>query len=48
MSMAKIKRVKNRCHSWLGHTVRHNAFVETSLKEQYPEKRPWEDLDYNA
>ena len=43
--LLKIK--KNRRHSWTGHTVRHNEFVVNILKEQYPENRPWEDLDYN-
>jgi len=41
--------LQNRRHSWTGHTIGHNEFVVTSLKEQYPGKKmPWEDLDCNT
>jgi hypothetical protein len=40
-----LKNLKNRRYSWTGHIIWHNEFVVTSLKEQYLEKRPWEDLD---
>jgi hypothetical protein len=40
----RFKILKNRRHSLMGHTIRHNEF----LKEQYPEKMPWEDLDYST
>jgi hypothetical protein len=35
-----LKILKSRCHSWTGHTIRHNELYQTSLKEQYPEERP--------
>ena len=28
-----FKILKNRRHSWIGHTVRHNEFVENILEE---------------
>jgi len=28
-----LKIVKNRCHSWIGHTIRHNKFVVNILGE---------------
>jgi hypothetical protein len=28
------------------HTIRHNEFVVNILKERYPGKRPWEDLNF--
>jgi hypothetical protein len=34
-----LKILKNRCHSWIGHTIRHNEFVVNILeKGKYPEK----------
>jgi len=27
-----LKILKNRCHSWIGHTIRHNKFVVTILE----------------
>jgi len=27
-----LKILKNRCHSWIGHTVRHNEFVINILE----------------
>jgi hypothetical protein len=40
-----LQTLKNRRHLWIGHIIRHNEFVVNILKEQYPEKRLWEDLD---
>jgi hypothetical protein len=36
--------LKNRYHSWIGHTIKHNKFVVNILKELYPEKGPWQYL----
>ena len=39
---------KNRRHSWIGHTVRHNEFVVNILEGAiFGEQRQWEDLDCN-
>jgi hypothetical protein len=47
--MAKEKKIlKHRRHSQTGHIIRHNEFVVNTLKEQHPEKKTWEDLDYNT
>jgi len=27
-----LKILKNRCHSWIGHTIRHNKFVVNILE----------------
>ena len=41
-----LKILKNRRHSWIGHTVRHNEFVVNILEGAISgEKRPWDDLD---
>jgi hypothetical protein len=40
--------LKNRRHLWIGHIIRHNEFVLTFWKQQYQEKRPWKDPDYNT
>jgi hypothetical protein len=44
--LLKIK--KNRSHSWIGHTMRHNKFVVNILERAMSGKRPWEDLDFNT
>ena len=40
-----LKILKNRCHSWIGHTIRHNKFVVTILERAIFRKkavgRPW-------
>jgi hypothetical protein len=44
-----LKILKNRCHLWIGHTIRHNEFVVNILEgEKSEKKRPWEDLNYNT
>jgi hypothetical protein len=43
-----LKISKNRRHSWMGRIIRHNEFVVNILNEQYPEKMPQEDPDYNT
>ena len=44
-----LKILKNRRHSWIGHTVRHNEFVVNIVDGAISgKKRPWEDLDYNT
>ena len=46
--LLKIKK-KNRCQSWIGHTIRHNEFLVNILEGAISEKkRPWEDLDCNT
>jgi len=40
--------LKNRCHSWIWHTIRHNEFIVNVLEGTTSGKRPWEDLDDNA
>jgi len=45
-----LKILKNRRHSWIRHTIRHNEFV-VNVQEgaiEYSEKRPSEDFDYNT
>jgi len=42
------KILQNRCHSWIGHTVRHNEFVVNILEGEIYGKRPWENLDYDT
>jgi hypothetical protein len=40
---------KNRRHSWIGHTVRHNEFVVNILEGAISGKKgSWEDLDCNT
>jgi len=44
-----LKILKNRRHSWMGHTIRHNEFAVNLLEgSNIRKKRPWEDLDYNT
>jgi len=43
-----LKILKNRRHSWIGQTIRHNEFVVNILEGAIFGKRPWEDLDYNT
>jgi hypothetical protein len=43
-----LKILKNRHHSWTGHTIRHNEFVVNILEGAISGKTPWEDLDYNT
>jgi hypothetical protein len=44
-----LKILKNRRHSWIGHTVRGNEFVVNILEGAISRKKgPWEDLDYNT
>jgi len=40
--------LKNRCHSWLGHIIRHNKFVANILEEAISRKKTQEDLNYNT
>jgi len=40
-----LKILKNRCRSWIGHTIRHNKFVVNILEGAIFGKMPWEDLD---
>jgi hypothetical protein len=35
-----LKILKNRSHSWIGHTVRHNEFVVNILEGAITGKRP--------
>ena len=45
---ALLKILKNRRHSWIRHTIRHNEFVVNILEGAISgEKGPWEDLDDN-
>jgi hypothetical protein len=34
-----LKIFKNRCHSWIGHTIRHNEFVVNILEGAISGKR---------
>jgi len=34
-----LKSLKNRCHSWIGHTVRQNKFVANILEGAIPGKK---------
>jgi len=34
-----LKILKNRCHSWTGHTVRHNEFVVNILEGAISRKK---------
>jgi hypothetical protein len=43
-----LKILKNRYHSWIGHTTRHNEFVVNILQGAMYGKRLWEDLNYNT
>ena len=44
-----LKILKNRRHSWIGHTIKHNEFVVNILEGAIFEKEiSWEDLDYNT
>ena len=40
-----VKILKNRRHSWIGHTIRHNEFVVNILEGAISGKKAWEDLD---
>ena len=40
-----VGRPRNRFHSWIGHTVRHNKFVVNRLEVAIFGKRQWEDLE---
>jgi hypothetical protein len=42
-----LKVLKNRRHSWIGHTIRHNEFVVNILEGEISEKMQWEDFDCN-
>ena len=43
-----LKILKNRRHSWTGHTIRHNEFVVNTLEGAIYGKRLWEDLNYST
>jgi len=45
-----LKILKNRRHSWIGHTISHNEFVVNILEGAMSGKRKklWEDLDSNT
>jgi hypothetical protein len=43
-----LRILKNTRFSWIGNTIRHNEFVVNILEGAYPEKRPWEYLDFNT
>jgi hypothetical protein len=46
--LLEIKK-KNRRHSWIWHTIRHNEFVVNILQGAISgKKRPWEDLNHNT
>ena len=34
-----LKILKNRCHSWIGHTIRHNEFVVNTLEGAISRKK---------
>ena len=41
-----LKILKNRRHSWIGHTIGHNEFVVNVLEGAISgEKRQWEEID---
>jgi len=41
--------LKNRRHSWRGHTIRHKEFAVNIFEGAISgNKRPWEDLDYST
>jgi len=42
-----LRILKNRCLSWIGHTIRHNKFVVNTLEGAITRKRLWED-NYNT
>ena len=37
--LLKIKKKKNRRHSWIGHTIRHNGFVVNILEKAISGKK---------
>jgi porphobilinogen deaminase len=37
-----LKVLENRCHSWIGHTIRHNKFVVNILEEAISGKKAME------
>ena len=44
-----LNLIKNRCHSLIGHTIRHNEFAVNILEGAiFKKKWPWKDLDYNT
>jgi len=43
-----LKILKNRRHSWIGHTIRHSEFVVNIFEGAISGKMLWEDLDYNT
>ena len=43
-----LKILKNRHHSWIGYTIRHNKFVVNILEGAMSGKKLWEDLNYNT
>jgi len=47
MITLKIKK-KNRRHSQIGYTIRHNEFAVNILEGAISGIRPWEDLDYKT
>ena len=45
----RLEFFKNRCHSWIGHTIRHNKFAVNILEGAiFGKKMSWEDLDCNT
>jgi len=34
-----LKILKSRCHSWIGHTIRHNEFVVNILEGAIPRRK---------
>ena len=34
-----LKNLENRCHSWIGHTIRHNKFVVNILERSISRKK---------
>jgi porphobilinogen deaminase len=43
-----IKTLNNRCHSLIGHIIRHNEFVVNILEGAISGKGQWEGLDYDT
>jgi hypothetical protein len=43
-----LKLLKNRRHSWIWRTIKHNEFLVNILEEAVSGKKAVEDLDYNT